>query len=208
MYELKEIFVSIAGEGFNTGRKAVFLRFSGCNLFDPSAGTRESSPCPWCDTDFTGTDGPEGGNYTREDLLQKVEALYPKAPGHRRLAVFTGGEPALQLDEELVDIFRQSGFECAVESNGTLPLPKNLDWITVSPKPGCELVVRAGNELKLCYPVPGLNPEQFEHFDFEHFYLQPVHGVPYSHPGFAMSYCMAHPRWRLGLQTQKILGIP
>lgn len=210
-YLIKEIFRSLQGEGMNAGRPAVFLRFSGCNLWSGRAEDRPNIPCPFCDTDFVGTDGPGGGRYdTAEEIASAMAALLPSpAPrGDRPLAVVTGGEPALQLDTPLIDELHRGGWEIAVETNGTLPLPGGIDWITVSPKAGTRLVVTAGDELKLLYPQPGLDPASLDNLAFRHFILQPIDN-PFlgENTRLAIDYCLTHPRWRLGIQMHKTLKI-
>ncbi|OPX98440.1 MAG: 7-carboxy-7-deazaguanine synthase [Syntrophorhabdus sp. PtaB.Bin047] len=210
-YLIKEIFYSLQGEGMNAGRPAVFLRFSGCNLWSGSAEDRPNIPCPFCDTDFVGTDGPGGGAYAAtEEVASTMAALLPSpAPGgNRPLAVITGGEPALQLDTRLVDELHRGGWEVAVETNGTLPLPGGIDWITVSPKTGTRLVVTTGDELKLLYPQAGLDPASLEGLPFRHFILQPIDNSSLGeNTRLAIDYCLTHPRWRLGLQLHKMLKI-
>ncbi len=210
-YAVKEIFYTLQGEGANAGRAAVFLRFSGCNLWSGREADRATATCRFCDTDFVGT-GPDGGKFgTPEALARAVLERWPwqRTRGARPLVVCTGGEPLLQLDAPLVDALRAAGFEVAIETNGTQPLPPGgIDWICVSPKAGTELVVRAGNELKLVYPQPGAEPERFESLEFRHFFLQPMDGPSReSNTRLAVDYCLAHPRWRLSVQTHKTLGI-
>lgn len=210
-YLIKEIFYSLQGEGVNTGRPAVFVRLSGCNLWSGRSDDRSSIPCPFCDTDFVGTDGPGGGRYdTPADVALAMEALRPSLPtqGVRPLAVITGGEPALQADTPLIDELHRRRWEIAIETNGTLPLPGDIDWITVSPKAGTRLVVTAGDELKLLYPQNGLDPAHFESLTFRHFILQPIDNSSLEeNTRLAMDYCLAHPGWRLGIQFHKVLKI-
>ncbi len=199
-YRVKEIFYSLQGEGIHTGRPAVFVRFSGCNL-----------ACPFCDTDFSGTDGPGGGVYDRpSDIIAAMRAClssFEHGDGPR-FAVLTGGEPALQLDAALIRELHGDGWEIAVETNGTLPIPPGIDWITVSPKAGSSLVVTAGHELKLLYPQRGIDPASFESLDFTHFIIQPVDDADgLENLRRAVAYCLAHPRWRLGVQLHKLIGI-
>ncbi len=196
-YRIKEIFYSLQGEGVNTGRPAVFVRFSGCNL-----------SCPFCDTDFSGTDGPGGGEYIDASELFSAVMATAGIGTRRPFAVITGGEPALQLDSALVDQFRAHGWEIAIETNGTLPIPSGIDWITVSPKAGAGLAVTRGDELKLLYPQEGIDPQSLESLDFQHFILQPIDDANAAgNTRRAIEYCLAHPRWRLGIQLHKILGI-
>ena len=213
-YAVKEIFYTLQGEGANAGRPAVFLRFSGCNLWTGLEKDRDMGPggCSrWCDTDFVGTDGTDGGKFkTSHELVAAVAHHWPQHASHSRpLVVCTGGEPLLQLDTELLMRFRRAGFAVAVETNGTLTPPEGVFWITVSPKAGSELKVRTGQELKLVYPQAGAEPELFQHLDFRHFYLQPLDGPKLrDNTEAALQYCLTHPQWRLSLQTHKLLGIP
>lgn len=209
-YSVKEIFYTLQGEGVQTGRPAVFCRFAGCNLWSGREADRASAVCTFCDTDFVDTDGPGGGRFgTADALATAVAAAWPAGAGGIPFVVCTGGEPLLQLDAELVSALHRRGFEIAVETNGTRPPPAGLDWICVSPKAGAELVVRAGDELKLVYPQPGAEPERFEALAFRHLFLQPMDGPARErNTEAALRYCLAHPRWRLSLQTHKLLGIP
>ena len=212
MYTVKEIFYTLQGEGAQAGRAAVFCRFSGCNLWTGRESDRADAVCTFCDTDFVGV-GADGGKFaTPGDLARRVASLWPAAARHasRPFVVCTGGEPLLQLDEPLVDAFHAEGFEVAVETNGTQPAPRGLDWICVSPKAEATLRLTNGDELKLVFPQrePAAQPARFEHLAFRHFSLQPMDG-----PGIventrlAIEYCLAHPRWRLSLQTHKQLGL-
>ncbi len=207
-YRVKEIFFTLQGEGCNAGRPAVFCRFSGCNLWTGREEHRASAVCRFCDTDFVGTDGPGGGQFaTATTLADAVAAAWPG--GGEPFVVCTGGEPLLQLDGPLIDALHARGFCVAVETNGTLPAPPGLDWVCVSPKAGAELVLRAGDELKLVFPQDGLPPSAVEGLDFDHFLLQPMDGADREESTRqAVAYCLAHPRWRLSLQTHKYLGIP
>lgn len=211
-YAVKETFYTLQGEGANTGRAAVFLRFSGCNLWSGRAedrGKGKGGCSAWCDTDFVGTNGGGGGRFAAPDELARHVAQTWRGAGGRRLVVCTGGEPLLQVDEPLVTALHDERFDVAVETNGTRPAPQGLDWICVSPKLGGDIVLRAGNELKLVVPQEGLDPHGFEDLDFQHFFLQPKDGPGRErHVRFAIDYCLAHPRWRLGLQTHKHVGIP
>jgi 7-carboxy-7-deazaguanine synthase len=211
-YVVKEVFATLQGEGADTGRAAVFCRFSRCNLWSGHEEHRATAICRFCDTDFVGTDGPGGGRFADADALADAVAATwpapPDAPG-RPLVVCTGGEPLLQLDDALVTAFHQRGFEVAVETNGTLPAPAGLDWVCVSPKAGTELVLTAGDELKLVYPQPGAEPPRYEHLDFGRFSLSPMDGPDrQANTDLAVAYCLAHPRWRLNVQTHKVIGIP
>lgn len=209
-YRVKEIYYTLQGEGANTGRPAVFCRFSGCNLWSGREDDRPAAVCRFCDTDFAGVDGPGGGIFpSPEALVAAIAEHWPAAGvGLRPFIVLTGGEPLLQVDRQLVDSLHRMGFEIAVETNGTLDLPAAIDWICVSPKAGAPLRMRSGDELKLVYPQPGLEPEAFENLSFRHFFLQPMDGpARAANTDLALRYCLEHPRWRLSLQTHKILGI-
>ncbi|MCX7016055.1 MAG: 7-carboxy-7-deazaguanine synthase [Candidatus Sumerlaeota bacterium] len=210
-YFVKEIFYSLQGEGAQTGRPAVFCRFAGCNLWSGREGGRPKAICGFCDTDFLGTDGPGGGRYdTPEELARAARAAWPLFSSHRArpFLVCTGGEPLLQLDENLAAAFHEAGFEIAVETNGTLPAPRGVDWVCVSPKANAELALRSGDELKLVFPQEGAGPERYESLDFRHFFLQPMDGPEQeANTRLALEYCLRHPQWRLSLQTHKILGI-
>lgn len=211
-YAVKSLFYTLQGEGANTGRPAVFCRFAGCNLWSGHEVDRPSAICDFCDTDFVGTDGPGGGKFSAASALAEAAAnLWPSTstPRSKPLVVFTGGEPLLQLDDAVVAAFHKHGFEIAIETNGTLPAPAGIDWVCVSPKAGADLVLKSGHELKLIYPQPGAEPDLFANLDFRHFYLQPMDGTRLrENTEQAVAYCLAHPPWRLSLQTQKILGIP
>jgi len=209
-YAVKEIYYTLQGEGFHTGRPAVFLRFAGCNLWSGHDADRGGAICPFCDTDFVGTDGPGGGKFpSARALTSAVVATWPDTAGGTRFVVCTGGEPLLQLDDALVAELHRAGFEIAVETNGSLPVPDGLDWLTVSPKAGAPLTARSGDELKLVYPQAGAEPERFGQLAFRHFYLQPMDGPERQrNTQLAVRYCLDHPQWRLSLQTQKSLGIP
>jgi 7-carboxy-7-deazaguanine synthase len=206
-YAVKEIFLTLQGEGMQAGRRAVFLRFAGCNLWSGREEDRAEAQCRFCDTDFVGTDGENGGRYESEVLAARVEALWGE--GDRRLVVVTGGEPALQLDPPLIEALHARGFEVAVESNGTLAAPDGIDWLCVSPKAGTEVVQRKGDELKLVWPQPGIDPEAVLGWDFRHFLIQPMDG-PDREAALAASiaYVMDHPAWTLSLQTHKLIGLP
>lgn len=209
-YKIKEIFYTLQGEGGQAGRPAVFCRFSGCNLWSGREENRSKAVCQFCDTDFWGTDGVAGGTYEAAALAEKVVELWePGIENGKPYVVCTGGEPLLQLDEALIDAFHQKGFEVAIETNGTKPVPKGVDWVCVSPKAGAELAVKAGDELKLVFPQPGAMPDLFEKLAFRHFFLQPMDGVHLQENiQKTIAYCLAHPRWRLSLQTHKLIGIP
>jgi 7-carboxy-7-deazaguanine synthase (Cx14CxxC type) len=233
-YRVKEIFYTLQGEGMRAGRPAVFCRFTSCNLWTGRERDRHRAICQFCDTDFIGTDGPDGGVFaTAADLAEAVAARWPRMPGSPEPAspvpaspelvgsrlpgggaggqpyvVCTGGEPLLQLDAEAVAALHGRGFEVAVETNGTRDAPAGIDWICMSPKAGALLRLRAGDELKLVFPQPGAEPERFEALPFGNFLLQPMDGPHLAaHTQAAVEYCLAHPRWRLSLQTHKMLGI-
>ncbi len=207
MYAVKEIFLTLQGEGAQTGRRAVFCRFAGCNLWSGREEDRAEAVCKFCDTEFVGTDGTKGGKYTAADLAQIIEQEWGD-DRHHRFVVLTGGEPLLQVDEALIAALHGVGFEIAVETNGTIEPPGGLDWICVSPKAGAELIVQTGNELKLVFPQQGAAPEDFVDFAFEHFSLQPMDGPNVGeNTARAVAYCIQHPQWRLSLQTHKALGI-
>jgi 7-carboxy-7-deazaguanine synthase len=206
-YAVKEIFLTLQGEGMQAGRRSVFLRFAGCNLWSGREQDRAAAQCTFCDTDFVGTDGEQGGRYTAAALAALVRDLWGE--GERPLVVVTGGEPMLQLDSALVGALHHSGFEIAVETNGTLPAPAGLDWICVSPKAGTQVVQRSGDELKLVWPQAGIDPEALLDWDFRHFLIQPLDGPEReASTAAAIDYVMRHPRWRLSLQTHKLLGLP
>ena len=214
-YTVKEIFYTLQGEGAQTGRAAVFCRFSGCNLWSGREEDRSRAVCQFCDTDFVGT-GPDGGKFRSAiELADAVDRCW--GGGHvastngdasRKYVVCTGGEPLLQVDEALIDALHSRGFEVAVETNGTRPAPPSLDWVCVSPKAGAPLVQTSGNELKLVYPQENAPPEKFERLDFRHFFLQPMDGPETArNTELAIDYCLRHPRWRLSIQTHKLVGI-
>ena len=209
-YAVKEIFYTLQGEGANTGRPAVFCRFAGCNLWTGREADRETATCRFCDTDFVGTDGPGGGRFPAADqLAAAVEEAWPTSEPAPRFVVCTGGEPLLQLDAPLLDALHARGFEIAVETNGTVPPPPGIDWLCVSPKAGAPLVVDRGDELKLVFPQDGAEPERFAALRFRHFFLQPMDSpLREANTAAAVRYCLSHPRWRLSLQTHKLLGIP
>jgi len=208
VYTVKEIFYTLQGEGANAGRPAVFCRFSGCNLWTGREADRATAICDFCDTEFVGI-GPDGGKFVTADALaDAVASRWPSPLSDRRLVVCTGGEPLLQLDAAAIDALHTRGFEVAVETNGTQQPPPGLDWICVSPKARADLVLRKGNELKLVFPQAGLDPAELETLDFEQFFLQPMDGPnTAANTSAALEYCLAHPRWRLSIQTHKLLGI-
>lgn len=207
-YKIKEIYYTIQGEGYHTGRPAVFCRFSGCNLWSGREKDRDKAICKFCDTDFWGTDGINGGKYTAAELAFLVRSLYPYEKHSTPFVVCTGGEPALQLDERLVDAFHSYRMEVAIETNGTVELAKGIDWICVSPKADTHILVKSGNELKLVYPQPENTPEMYESFEFDHFYLQPLDNEnQMKNTKLCVSYCLKNPKWKLSLQTHKYIGI-
>ena len=207
-YAVKEIFLTLQGEGGQAGRPAVFCRFAGCNLWSGREEDRATAVCSFCDTDFVGMDGPGGGRFAdAEALADAVAAAWEGGPDHR-LVVITGGEPLLQLDAPAIDALHARGFSIALETNGALPVPPGVDWICVSPKADAPLVQTHGQELKLVYPQAKAMPERFESLEFERFLLQPMDGPDrVANTEAAIAYCLAHPRWRLSVQTHKYLGI-
>lgn len=208
-YAVKEIYATLQGEGAHTGRRAVFLRFAGCNLWTGREADRASAQCNFCDTDFVGMDGPGGGRFRdAAELAAAVETEWGAEPANRYV-VCTGGEPLLQIDAALIDALHARGFEIGVETNGTQLPPAGLDWICVSPKADTEIVLREGNELKLVFPQELAPPERFQELGFDHFFLQPMDGPAQAENiQAAAAYCLAHPKWRLSLQTHKLIGLP
>jgi 7-carboxy-7-deazaguanine synthase (Cx14CxxC type) len=208
-YAVKELFLTLQGEGGQTGRRAVFLRFAGCNLWSGREQDRASAVCSFCDTDFVGTDGPGGGKFASAGALATAAATTWGNTRPHRLVVCTGGEPLLQLDAPLIAALKAHGFEIAIETNGTQAAPAEIDWICVSPKADAPLVLIRGTELKLVYPQPKAMPARFEALDFDHFFLQPMDGPDReANTQAAIAYCLAHPQWRLSLQTHKLTGLP
>ena len=207
-YAVKEVFLTLQGEGGQAGRPAVFCRFAGCNLWSGREQDRAAAVCNFCDTDFVGMDGPGGGRFaTPDDLAAAVEAAWRGGPCDR-LVVLTGGEPLLQVDKPLIAALHARGFSLALETNGTIEAPPGVDWICVSPKADAPLAQVSGQELKLVYPQPGVDPARFEGLSFERFLLQPMDGpARAANTEAAIAYCLAHPRWRLSVQTHKYLGI-
>ena len=210
-YAVKEIFYTLQGEGAQAGRAAVFCRFAGCNLWSGREQGRAAAQCRFCDTEFVGTDGPGGGKF--ESALELAEAVADKWPGSaseaRKFVVCTGGEPLLQIDAHLIHALHDCGFEIAVETNGTISALDGINWLCVSPKAGAKLVQKSGDELKLVFPQEDMDPADFEALPFRHFFLQPMDGLNReANTNLALRYCLQHPRWRLSLQTHKILGIP
>ncbi|MEY8248776.1 MAG: 7-carboxy-7-deazaguanine synthase [Bermanella sp.] len=218
---IKEAFYTLQGEGARSGRASVFIRFSKCNLWNGRESGRAAALCQFCDTDITGIDGENGGIYSPTSLLELALTLWPSGSGGAPYVVFTGGEPALQLTAELVSAFKVAGFETAVESNGTLPLPSNLDWVCISPKGKSELVIKECDELKLVYPQDDLQPQQVAHIRARHYFISPMAhfgetlGAENESSGMIMrenmqaatQFCLQHPKWRMSLQTHKLLGI-
>ena len=208
MYAVKEIFHTLQGEGCNAGTPAVFCRFAGCNLWSGREADRATAACDFCDTDFVGTDGLGGGRFETADALAHAVQSHWRGDDARRFVVCTGGEPLLQLDAAAIEAFHARGFRIAVETNGTIAAPQGLDWICVSPKAAQPLAIRRGHELKLVFPQREAPPERFEGLEFEHFLLQPMDGPARErNTRLAIDYCLAHPRWRLSVQTHKVLGI-
>jgi 7-carboxy-7-deazaguanine synthase len=207
-YTVKEMYLTLQGEGRHAGRVAVFVRFAGCNLWSGREADRATAVCQFCDTQFVGTDGVNGGKFSSAtDLVRAAAALWPG--GGDPYVVCTGGEPLLQLDVNLVDAFHDAGFAVAVETNGTRTAPPGIDWVCVSPKAGATLVLTRGDELKLVYPQAGVDPAQYTSMAFHHFYLQPMDGPDAARAmRAAIEYCLHHPKWKLSVQTHKILGIP
>jgi 7-carboxy-7-deazaguanine synthase len=209
VYLVKEVFATLQGEGIQAGRPAVFCRFARCNLWSGHEEHRASAICRFCDTDFVGTDGPGGGRFaSAAELADHIAATWAGPDETGRYVVCTGGEPLLQLDDALVAALHERGFAVAVETNGTVSAPQGLDWVCVSPKAGTDLVLTAGDELKLVFPQVGAEPERFEDLAFDHLLLQPMDGPEReAHTAAAVAYCLAHPRWRLSLQTHKFIGL-
>jgi 7-carboxy-7-deazaguanine synthase len=207
MYKIKEIYYTIQGEGFHAGRPAVFCRFSGCNLWSGREEDRSKAICQFCDTNFWGTDGENGGKYSADGLTKKIMSLLPKnAPSP--FIVLTGGEPALQVDDKLIDTFHAQNMEVAIETNGTKPLPTGIDWICMSPKAGTEIVLTKGNEIKIVIPQKGINPADFEDLDYDHKYVQAMESDTWDdNIKHAVQYVLEHPHWKLSVQTHKYLGI-
>ena len=209
MYKIKEIFLTKQGEGYHTGRKSVFIRFSGCNLWSGLEKDRHKAICNWCDTDFIGTDGINGGSYSLNEVIKIVCELWPINNDEKPFVVCTGGEPLLQLDQFLVDEIHKNGFEIAIETNGTCLPPDKIDWICVSPKNNTNLIIKNGDELKFVYPQSNFEPQQFENFNFNHFFIQPMDGINYNkNIKMSKKFIEKNPKWKLSLQTHKILGFP
>jgi 7-carboxy-7-deazaguanine synthase (Cx14CxxC type) len=210
-YSVKELFYTLQGEGAQTGRASVFCRFTGCNLWSGLEKDRHKSICPFCDTDFVGVDGEGGGKFPNaQALAERIIQTWPgtKTTRTKPYVVFTGGEPLLQLDEELISHLHEAGFEVAVETNGTILAPKGIDWLCVSPKQGDKLLQCSGDELKLLFPLKNMPPSAFESLDFQHFFLQAIdEGDAINHLSEVIQYCLDNPQWRISLQTHKLLGL-
>ena len=210
-YAVKELFLTIQGEGVHAGRKAVFLRFAGCNLWSGLEKDRANAVCKFCDTDFVGMNGENGGRYEASDLAELAATIWGAETEHRYI-VLTGGEPMLQIDAAIVDALHQAGFEIAIESNGTIAVHPGIDWVCISPKAGSETVQRSGNELKLVWPQDGSDWQEMEGWDFAHHLIQPMDGfdaaINAANRDAAINFVNSHPKWRLSLQNHKILGIP
>ncbi len=206
-YAVKEIFYTLQGEGAHTGRPAIFMRFSGCNLWSGREEDRHKAICKFCDTDFWGTNGQNGGKYAVTELAALIDSLWPENTKYKYI-VCTGGEPLLQLDEALIKELHNHEFEIAIETNGTIEVPEGVDWICMSPKANTEIVVQTGNELKIVYPQEGINPLDFEKLDFEHFYIQPMDSPEQEENTLkSIVFCKQNPMWKISVQTHKILGI-
>ena len=208
-YSVKEIYYTLQGEGYHTGRPAVFIRFSGCNLWTGHEKDRSGAICNWCDTDFVGTNGINGGKFSAEEITNIISSLWTGNVQTEPYVVCTGGEPLLQMDESLIKAIHKAGFEIGLETNGTMIPPDGIDWICVSPKANADLVLKNGNELKVVYPQCGMNPRMHEKLKFDHFYIQPMDGIDQKNNiKKSEKFVLDHPKWKLSLQTHKILGIP
>ena len=209
MYTIKEIYYTLQGEGYHTGRPAIFIRFSGCNLWSGQEKDRKKAICNWCDTDFLGTNGTNGGKYSAKNIKKKILDLWPLNVESLPYVILTGGEPLLQIDDKLVRNIHEAGFEIGLETNGTLNPPDGIDWICVSPKANTDLILLKGNELKVVYPQSGINPRIYEKLQFEHFFIQPMDGTDQKKTTKkSKDFVMKNPIWKLSIQTHKILGIP
>ena len=208
-YSVKEIYYTLQGEGYHTGRPAVFIRFSGCNLWTGHEKDRSGAICNWCDTDFVGTNGINGGKFSAEEITNIINSLWKGNVQTEPYVICTGGEPLLQMDESLIKAIHKAGFEIGLETNGTMIPPDGIDWICVSPKANADLVLKNGNELKVVYPQCGMNPRMHEKLKFDHFYIQPMDGIDQKNNiKRSEKFVLDHPKWKLSLQTHKILGIP
>jgi 7-carboxy-7-deazaguanine synthase len=206
MYAIKEIYKTIQGEGAQAGRTAVFVRFSGCNLWSGREKHRVSAVCQFCDTDFVGTNGINGGNYSVTQLVEIISEIWGSYPN--KLIVFTGGEPMLQLDEPLIKVCQANGFETAIETNGTIPIDFHIDWICVSPKEGSKLIVKNGNELKVVFPQQGQNLQALSNLEFDHLFLQPMDSEDgQNNTDKTIQYCLENPQWKLSIQQHKLIGM-
>ena len=208
-YSVKEIYYTLQGEGYHTGRPAVFIRFSGCNLWTGHEKDRSGAICNWCDTDFVGTNGINGGRFSAEEITNIINSLWKGNVQTEPYVICTGGEPLLQMDESLIKAIHKAGFEIGLETNGTMIPPDGIDWICVSPKANADLVLKNGNELKVVYPQCGMNPRMHEKLKFDHFYIQPMDGIDQKNNiKKSEKFVLNHPKWKLSLQTHKIRGIP
>ena len=208
-YSVKEIYNTLQGEGYHTGRPAVFIRFSGCNLWTGHEKDRSGAICDWCDTDFVGTNGINGGKFSIKEIINIINSLWKDNVLTKPYVVCTGGEPLLQMDEALIKAIHEEGFEIGLETNGTMIPPDGIDWICVSPKANADLILKNGNELKVVYPQCGMNPRVHEKLKFDHFFIQPMDGINQKENiKRSKKFVLDHPKWKLSLQTHKILGIP
>jgi 7-carboxy-7-deazaguanine synthase (Cx14CxxC type) len=209
MYKIKEIFLTQQGEGYHTGKKSVFIRFTGCNLWSGIEKDRSKAICNWCDTDFVRTNGLNGGKYTVDEIVKIVWSLWPSDISDKPFIVCTGGEPLIQLDQLFVDEMHRNGFKIAIETNGTCLPPEKIDWICVSPKSNTDLLLKTGDELKFVYPQINFDPLQFEKFNFDHFFIQPMDGTNYDkNERMSKEFIKKNSQWKLSLQTHKIFGFP
>tara|TARA_B100000427_G_C15502316_1_gene592561 strand:- start:926 stop:1555 length:630 start_codon:yes stop_codon:yes gene_type:complete len=209
MYKIKEIYFTLQGEGFHTGRPSIFIRFSGCNLWSGIEKDRNMALCNWCDTDFVGTNGPNGGKYSVDQIKKILIKLWPKDNHKRPYAICTGGEPLLQLDKKLIEGIHAIGFEIGIETNGSIKPPPGIDWICVSPKANADFILTSGNELKLVFPQNKVNPRKYEKLNFDYFFIQPMDGINQKvNIKKSKEFVMKNPQWSLSLQTHKIIGIP
>ena len=208
-YSVKEIYYTLQGEGYHTGRPAVFIRFSGCNLWTGHEKDRSGAICDWCDTDFVGTNGINGGKFSVKEIINIINSQWKGNVLSEPYVVCTGGEPLLQMDEALIKAIHKAGFEIGLETNGTMIPPDGTDWVCVSPKANADLILKNGNELKVVYPQCGMNPRVHEKLKFDHFYIQPMDGINQTENiKRSEKFVLDHPKWKLSLQTHKILGIP
>ena len=208
-YSIKEIYYTLQGEGYHTGRPAVFIRFSGCNLWTGHEKDRSGAICDWCDTDFVGTNGINGGKFSVKEIINIINSQWKGNVLSEPYVVCTGGEPLLQMDEALIKAIHKAGFEIGLETNGTMIPPDGIDWVCVSPKANADLILKNGNELKVVYPQCGMNPRVHEKLKFDHFYIQPMDGINQTENiKRSEKFVLDHPKWKLSLQTHKILGIP